>query len=89
MTGYPDEMSDMAIAQDDPTVLQSRGLRLCLLAFGWLNVGLGVIGLVLPVMPTTVSRFCFFRPIEKLILFSPRGLRIRCALNRALKLIEV
>ncbi len=29
-------------------------MRYGLLAFGWLNVGLGVLGLVLPVMPTTV-----------------------------------
>ena len=29
-------------------------VRLGLLAFGWLNMGLGVLGMVLPVMPTTV-----------------------------------
>ncbi|MBT3791596.1 MAG: YbaN family protein [Rhodospirillales bacterium] len=29
-------------------------VRYALLAFGWLNVGLGIIGVFLPVMPTTV-----------------------------------
>ena len=29
-------------------------VRIAMLAFGWLNVGLGALGLVLPVMPTTV-----------------------------------
>jgi uncharacterized membrane protein YbaN (DUF454 family) len=28
--------------------------RVALAAFGWLNVGLGVLGMMLPVMPTTV-----------------------------------
>lgn len=30
------------------------GVRWGLLAFGWINVALGVVGMVLPVMPTTV-----------------------------------
>ncbi len=30
------------------------GSRHALVAFGWLNVGLGMVGVVLPVMPTTV-----------------------------------
>ena len=29
-------------------------MRTGLIAFGWLNVGLGVVGMFLPVMPTTV-----------------------------------
>ncbi len=38
---------------DDHTTL-CLPVRYGLLAFGWLNIGLGVLGLVLPVMPTTV-----------------------------------
>lgn len=38
----------------DPATGPNPALRPLLLAFGWLNVGLGVIGAVLPVMPTTV-----------------------------------
>ena len=38
---------------DDRTTL-CLPVRYGLLAFGWLNIGLGVLGLVLPVMPTTV-----------------------------------
>ncbi len=32
----------------------ARPWRLALLAFAWLNLGLGVVGALLPVMPTTV-----------------------------------
>ena len=28
--------------------------RIALLSFGWLNVGFGILGMILPVMPTTV-----------------------------------
>lgn len=38
----------------DPAIGSNPALRPLLLAFGWLNVGLGVLGAVLPVMPTTV-----------------------------------
>ncbi len=42
-------------AQKAPGVLASRcGLRYGLIGFGWVNVGLGAIGLVVPGMPTTV-----------------------------------
>lgn len=30
------------------------GVRYGLMAFGWLNVGLGIAGMLLPVMPTTI-----------------------------------
>ena len=42
-------------AQQTTARLVSRcGLRYVLIGFGWLNVGLGAIGLVVPGMPTTV-----------------------------------
>lgn len=45
---------DGTIASDGRAGRANPALRPLLLAFGWLNVGLGVIGAVLPVMPTTV-----------------------------------
>ncbi len=48
----PAAHDDPGAAHDDPAVC--RPVRYGLLAFGWLNVGLGALGLVLPVMPTTV-----------------------------------
>jgi len=42
-------------APQTPAGLVSRcGLRYLLIGFGWLNVGLGAIGLVVPGLPTTV-----------------------------------
>ncbi|MCB1792239.1 MAG: YbaN family protein [Gammaproteobacteria bacterium] len=37
-----------------PQATQNSRRRLLFLAFGWLNVALGIIGAVLPLMPTTV-----------------------------------
>lgn len=45
---------DGTIASDGRAARANPALRPFLLAFGWLNVGLGVIGALLPVMPTTV-----------------------------------
>ncbi len=39
---------------DEDRLVVCRPARYGLLAFGWLNIGLGVVGMVLPVMPTTV-----------------------------------
>lgn len=38
----------------DPRIASYPPARFALLAFGWANVALGLIGLVLPVLPTTV-----------------------------------
>ncbi len=38
----------------DDRALICGPVRYAVLGFGWLNIGLGVLGLVLPVMPTTV-----------------------------------
>jgi uncharacterized membrane protein YbaN (DUF454 family) len=43
--------SDEVSENDTPVC---PGVRHGLIAFGWLNVGLGVVGMFLPVMPTTV-----------------------------------
>lgn len=51
-------MPDMTIESPpaSPTLRPSlrASVRCGLIAFGWINVGLGMIGLVLPVLPTTV-----------------------------------
>ncbi len=41
-------------AESQPDPLAHPSLRWGLMAFGWLNVGLGMIGVVVPGMPTTV-----------------------------------
>ena len=45
----PDESTEIK-----PDNMANSTLRWVLLGFGWLNVGLGVIGVVVPGMPTTV-----------------------------------
>lgn len=55
--------------QDELNISKSRILRVVLIAAGWLNVALGVIGIFLPVMPTTVffliAAACFAKSSEK------------------------
>jgi uncharacterized membrane protein YbaN (DUF454 family) len=55
--------------QDDLNISKSRTVRIILIAVGWLMVVLGIIGIFLPVMPTTVffliAAACFARSSEK------------------------
>jgi uncharacterized membrane protein YbaN (DUF454 family) len=55
--------------QDELNISKNRLLRAVLIAAGWLNVALGVIGIFLPVMPTTVffliAAACFAKSSEK------------------------
>jgi len=39
---------------ESPDKLAKCGVRWALLAFGWLNVGMGIIGILVPGLPTTV-----------------------------------
>lgn len=47
-------MDEKTLSPHEEDIVVCSPMRNGLLAFGWLNVGLGVIGMVLPVMPTTV-----------------------------------
>ena len=40
--------------RENATPFAHCGARIAVMAFGWLNVGLGVVGIVVPGMPTTV-----------------------------------
>ena len=55
--------------QDDLKISESRTVRIVLMVTGWLMVVLGIIGVLLPVMPTTVffliAAACFARSSEK------------------------
>lgn len=54
---------------EELNISKSRTIRILLIAAGWLNVGLGIIGIFLPVMPTTVffliAAACFAKSSEK------------------------
>lgn len=47
-------MDDKTLSPVEEDIVLCAPVRAGLLAFGWLNIGLGVLGMVLPVMPTTV-----------------------------------
>lgn len=45
--------------------LAGRWIRWCLLAFGWANIGLGVIGIFIPGLPTTIFLIIAFWAFSK------------------------
>ena len=50
----PDHSTPEKPEQENPDNLAHCGLRYGLMVFAWVNVGLGLIGIVVPGMPTTV-----------------------------------
>ena len=60
-------------------------VRNCLLALGWLNVGLGVIGMALPVMPTTVFLLIALWAFSKSSLRFHRWLYAHPVLGRTIR----
>ena len=47
-------MDEKTLTPLEANIVVCAPARLCLLAFGWFNIGLAILGMVLPVMPTTV-----------------------------------
>lgn len=52
--GHIGTMDHVALHADAPQMISSRSARIALIAFGWLCVAVGLVGVVVPGLPTTI-----------------------------------
>ncbi len=78
-------MDDKTLSPAEEDILVCAPARAGLLAFGWLNIGLGVLGMVLPVMPTTVFLLIALWAFSKSSLRFHRWLFDHPTLGRAIR----
>ena len=78
-------MDDKTLSPVEEDIVLCAPVRAGLLAFGWLNIGLGVLGMVLPVMPTTVFLLIALWAFSKSSLRSHRLLFAHPTLGRTIR----